>query len=101
MKVDYLFVGGNTKPNVITAPTHFKRSCTMSKCFIPIIYPTFYFSVCLFVCVKRSVFMKRMKRKRTVGIKNRSQGKNKLSIVMYLSVKMPNNLGTGIIGCFV
>lgn len=53
MKVDYLFVGGTTKPNVITAPAHFKRICTMSKCFIPIIYPTFYFSVCLFVCVKR------------------------------------------------
>jgi len=51
VKVDYLFVGGNTKPNAITAPFHFKRSCTMSKCFIPIIYLTFYFSVCLFLCV--------------------------------------------------
>lgn len=28
----------------------------MSKCFIPIIYLTFYFSVCLFVCVKEICF---------------------------------------------
>jgi len=45
--------------------------------------------------------MERMERKRTVGIINGSQGKNKLSTVMYLPVKMSDILDTGIIGCFV
>lgn len=40
-----------------------KRSGTMPKGFIPIIYLTFNGSVCLFVCVKRFVFKKLMERK--------------------------------------
>lgn len=68
MKVNYLLVGRNTKPNaIITVPSDFKRRCTMSKGFIPKMYLTFYFSLCLFVCVMRFILMNG--KKRTVEIK--------------------------------
>lgn len=63
VKVNYLLVGRNTKPNAITVPSDFKRRCTMSKGFIPKMYLTFYFSLCLFVCVTRFILMKWMEKR--------------------------------------